>query len=174
MAWDQTRLRELLEPGAEALGYELVDIEYLARGAASVLRLYIDAPGGITADDCEMVSRQASAVLDVEDPIPGQYALEVSSPGLDRPLVKPEHYRHVVGQRVRLLLGTHVLGRRRFRGALRSVSADGVVIEVDGEAYEIAYQDIVSGRLAPEILMGTGRGHKGGKPELSRSYKYDE
>ena len=84
------KMRKLLEPTVEDLGYELIHIELAGQGRDTVLRLYIDAPGGIQIDDCESVSRQVSALLDVEDPMNTGYLLEVSSPGLDRPLVKPD------------------------------------------------------------------------------------
>lgn len=139
----------MIEPAVDAVGYELVDVEYSGRGANARLRAYIDAPGGITVDDCETASRQISAVLDVEDPIPGEYQLEVSSPGLDRPLVKPEHFRRVVGQQVRISMRHHHLGRRRFTGVLAAVSADTVTVELDGESYDLAFADIERARLVP-------------------------
>ena len=142
-------LRNLLEPPVEALGYELVHLEFSARGRDSVLRVYIDAPGGIRVDDCEAVSRQVSAVLDVEDCLPSAYLLEVSSPGLDRPLAKPEHFRRFAGRRARIVLNTSVSGRRRFTGELRDADQRCVVVEVDGERYELAYDDMDTARLVP-------------------------
>src|SRR2546422_6051348 len=98
------RLRGLLRGGVEALGFELVEAELVGGGHQPTLRVYIDSPQGITVDDCADVSRQISSILDVEDPIPGSYTLEVSSPGLDRPLVEPEDFRKRVGGTVKVKL----------------------------------------------------------------------
>src|SRR5690606_14779876 len=103
-------MRVLLEPVVEDLGYELVLVELVGSGQRT-LRLYIDAPGGVNLDDCESVSRQVSAVLDVDDPIAGAYTLEVSSPGIERPLVREDHFRSHVGERVRIRLMKNLLGR---------------------------------------------------------------
>ena len=142
-------LRELLEPTIEYLGYELVHLEFGLQGKDRVLRLYIDAPGGIQIDDCELVSRQVSLVLDVEDPLSVQYVLEVSSPGLDRPLVKPAHFRQFLGDTVKVVMGNYVFGRRRFTGRLIEATEELAVVEVDGETYELIYGDMVSARLEP-------------------------
>ncbi len=144
-------LRNLLEPAVEALGYELVHLEFSAQGGQRVLRMYIDAPGGIRVDDCEAVSRQVSAVLEVEDALALDAVglLEVSSPGLDRPLVKPEHFRRFAGSRARIVLNARVSGRRRFTGELREADERRVVLEADGERYELAYADMDTARLAP-------------------------
>src|SRR5690348_9661657 len=98
------RLLGLLEPAVEALGFELVELEFHGQGGGSLLRLYIDKAAGVTVDDCEQVSRQVSAVLDVEDPLPGAYTLEVSSPGLDRPLRKQADYARFAGRQAKLEL----------------------------------------------------------------------
>jgi ribosome maturation factor RimP len=145
------KLRALLEPPVENLGYELVHVEFGSQGKDAVLRVYIDAPGGIQVDDCESVSRQLSAVLDVEDPLNSSYFLEVSSPGLDRPLVKPEHFRQFVGDNARIVMANHILGRRRFTGQMVEAGIDAVVLEVDGESYELPYKDMESAQLEPEF-----------------------
>ncbi len=142
-------LRDLLEPAVDALGYELVHLEFAAQGGNSVLRVYIDAPGGIRVDDCETVSRQLSARLDVEDAVDSAYLLEVSSPGIDRPLVKPEHFRRFTGSRARIVMRAHVLGRRRFTGELLEADERRVLLEVDGEPYELAYDDMATARVEP-------------------------
>ena len=123
-------LLKLLEPAAEALGYELVELEFHPQGRGGLLRIFIDRTGGVTVDDCEKVSRQVSSVLDVEDPIPGAYTLEVSSPGLDRPLRKETDYVRFAGEQAKLELalprdGTpplhrHLEGLRSGRGFDRS------------------------------------------------------
>lgn len=143
-------LRDLLEPAIENMGYELVHLELAGRGSNALLRIYIDAPGGIQIDDCESVSRHVSAVLDVEDPLAGSYVLEVSSPGLDRPLVKPDHFQQFLGDRARIVMATHILGRRRFAGEMVQADEESVVVEVDGESYELPYKDIESARLEPQ------------------------
>ncbi len=142
------KLRALLEPSVESLGYELLHIEFSGSGG-SVLRLYIDAPGGIEIDDCETVSRQVSLILDVEDPVKNAYTLEVSSPGLDRPLVKPEHFQKFSGELAKIVMHTHVLGRRRFTGKLIEADDTQVVLEADGESYELPYEQMESARLEP-------------------------
>ncbi len=142
------KLRELLESPVESLGYELLHLELTGQGTV-VLRVYIDAPGGIRADDCAMVSRHLSAVLDVEDPLNAAHLLEVSSPGLDRPLVKPGHFQQFLGGKVRIVMTTHILGRRRFTGQMVEADDQAVVVEVDGESYELPYSGMESARLAP-------------------------
>lgn len=144
-------LRELLEPSIESLGYELLLLEQTRVVQGEVLRVYIDAPGGILLEDCEQVSRQISLILDLEDPIRGAYSLEVSSPGADRPLVKSEHFQAVVNQEIRIVTRDYILGRRRFKGQLLEVSAEQLVIEVDGEEYAIPLAGIESARLVPNF-----------------------
>ena len=151
MSGQSSRLEALLEPVVTGLGYELVGVEYLSQGKHSVLRLFIDQPEGISVDDCEAVSRQVSALLDVEDPIRGEYNLEVSSPGLDRPLFKAEHYQRFVGHGVRVRLKGPVEGRRKFSGTLQGVEDDTVVVMVDGETYRLPLNMIDKANLIPEI-----------------------
>ena len=139
----------MLAPAVESLGYELVDVELRLGGKNGLLRLYIDQPDGIGLSDCETVSRQVSTVLDVEDPIPGHYVLEVSSPGLDRRLTKPAHYRRFLGEDVRIKLRFPVEGRRNFRGALRAANEETVEVEVDGKLHELPLTNIESARLVP-------------------------
>ncbi len=142
-------LEQIVESGASALGYELVAVEYVPQRKNSLLRVYIDHPEGITLEDCEKVSRQISALLDVEDPIKGHYMLEVSSPGIDRPLVKPEHFEKFCGERVKVTTHTMHLGRKRFTGQLTEVDGAGIVVEVDGEAYDLPFDDINTAKLSP-------------------------
>ena len=146
------RLQGLLEPVVTGLGYEWVGLEFLSAGARSTLRVYIDLDGGISVEDCERVSRQVSAVLDVEDVIRGQYTLEVSSPGLDRPLFTPEHYRRFAGSEVRLQLRDLVQGRRKLDGRLVGIDAGGeVTVLADGVEYRIPLANIAKARLKPEF-----------------------
>ena len=144
-------LRKLLEPGVSAMGFELVDVEMAGSHHSPTLRVYIDGPRGVNVDDCARVSRQLSALLDVEDPLPGQYILEVSSPGLDRPLVKPEDFRRFVGETVKVKMQQPVLGRRNFSGRLVEVAADHVVVEVDKEIFNLAFDDMERARLVPRF-----------------------
>jgi ribosome maturation factor RimP len=144
-------LRKLLEPGVSAMGFELVDVEMAGSQHHPTLRVYIDSPRGVNVDDCAKVSRQLSALLDVEDPLPGQYTLEVSSPGLDRPLVKPEDFRRFVGETVKVKMQQPVLGRRNFSGRLVEVAADHVVVEVDKEIFNLAFDDMERARLVPRF-----------------------
>ncbi len=144
-------LIELLEPAIEGMGYELTDLELKLGGRDGLIRVFIDKPEGIGLDDCEAVSRQISTVLDVEDPIPGHYVLEVSSPGLDRRLTKVEHFRRFTGEDVRIKLRFPVEGRRNFRGAIRAVDDDNVEVEVDGESHRLPIATIASARLVPTV-----------------------
>ena len=141
----------LLEPEVVALGYELVDLEFRPSGKEGLLRLYIDGPDGVNLDDCERVSHQVSALLDVEDPIPGHYSLEVSSPGLDRVLRTAEHFRRFAGNRVKLQLAEGVEGRRRFTGTLLGLEQDEVLLEVDGENLRLPLSGVEKARLVPQF-----------------------
>ena len=142
-------LIELLEAPVQALGYELVDLE-AHTGGQGLLRIYIDQEEGINLDDCESVSRQLSAVLDVEDPIRGRYVLEVSSPGLDRPLRTAEHFQRYCDHVVRVKLNQSRDGQRNFKGRLLSVEERDIVVEVDKEIFCLALSDIASAQLVAE------------------------
>jgi ribosome maturation factor RimP len=144
-------LARLLEPTVEQLGYELADLELKFAGRDSLVRVFIDKPEGVGLEDCETVSRQVSAVLDVEDPVPGHYVLEVSSPGLDRKLTKPAHYRRYVGEEIRIQLRYPIEGRRKFRGRLKSAGAETIQIEVDGKLHELPIATIDTARLVPSL-----------------------
>ena len=154
-------LMRLLEPPIEALGFELIDIEFAREGRGGVLRIYIDrcaggddcAGGGqamITVDDCAAASHAVSRVLEIEDPIKGHYTLEVSSPGFDRILRKRAHFERFIGERIFAELKVPIEGRRRFVGVLKSVVGDAIVVEVDGRAHELPLERIQKARLRPE------------------------
>lgn len=148
------QLIKLLEPALQTLGYELWHLEWIGVGSGRVLRIYIDRDEGIDVDDCEKVSREVSAILDVEEPIQGRYNLEVSSPGLDRHLVRPAHFQRFVGQLARLKLALPKNGRRSFRGAIaRADDTDMAIITDEGEL-PLKYEEIESARLVPEIDFG--------------------
>lgn len=144
-------LARLLEPTIEGLGYELADLELRIGGKNGLVRIFIDRPEGVGLDDCEVVSRQVGAVLDVEDPVPGHYVLEVSSPGLDRKLTKPAHFQRFVGEEVKVQLRFPVDGRRRFRGKLLSAGEEVVEVEVDGVPQRLPLATIDSARLVPSL-----------------------
>ena len=143
-------LREMLEPTVERLGYELADLEARLGGKSGVLRLFIDHPDGIGLDDCEKVSLAVSALLDVEDPLPGHYNLEVSSPGLDRKLTKIEHFQRFTGEIVKVQMRFPIEGRKRFRGTLVASDDENIVVEVDGESHSLPLATIDTARLVPE------------------------
>lgn len=151
MATKQTQLEALLEPIVNALGCELWGLEYTAQGKNSVLRLYIEKDGGILVEDCEQVSRQVSATLDVEDPIQGVYTLEVSSPGLDRPLFKLEQFTRFVGETLAVRLRVAFEGRRKFSGLLKGVEDDEIVLEVDNEEYLLPFELIDKANIVPRF-----------------------
>jgi ribosome maturation factor RimP len=144
-------LTRLLEPTVERLGYELADLELRLAGRDSVIRVFIDKPEGVGLEDCEIVSRQVSALLDVEDPVPGHYVLEVSSPGLDRKLKKPAHYQRYVGDDIRIQLRFPIDGRKKFRGKLLSASEEAIEIDVDGQSHELPLATIETARLVPSL-----------------------
>ena len=142
-------LTELLEPSIARLGYELSDLELKIGGKHGILRVFIDKPEGIGLGDCEKVSQAVSALLDVEDPLPGHYDLEVSSPGLDRKLTKVEHFQRFTGEAVKVQMRFPIEGRRRFRGTLVSSDDENIVVEVDGESHTLPVKTIDTARLVP-------------------------
>lgn len=143
------RLIALIEPVLAQLGYELVELEYAAGRTSAVVRIFIDQPAGISVDDCERVSRDVAALLDVDDPIPTAYTLEVSSPGFDRVLRTPAHFERFVGERVFVELQAPRAGRKRYTGILKTVSAAGVELEVDKQTVDVPFGEIAKARLAP-------------------------
>lgn len=145
------RLQELIEPIVSGMGYELVGSEWLSRSGSSLVRLYIDRAGGVTIDDCEKVSHQVSGVLDVEEVVRGPYTLEVSSPGLDRPLFTPAHFVRYLGREVKIRTQIPVDGRRNFRGTLRSANETNVVLVVDGVDVTLMFDQIEKANLVPDL-----------------------
>jgi ribosome maturation factor RimP len=136
------RVERLLSGALEAEGYELMHVEYLPRGAASVLRLYIDKPGGVTLDDCQKASRYAGVLLDVEDVIPHHYVLEVSSPGIERPLFREADYRRFLGKEIHLTTRAKIEERKNFTGVIRAVASDVLTLECDGRTYLVPLKQI--------------------------------
>lgn len=146
------KLRDLLEPAVAAVGCELVGIEYLPNGKQSLLRVYIDKTEGVTVDDCSAVSYQVSGLLDVEDPVPGHYTLEVSSPGLDRPLFQARDFERFAGQEVKIRMRFPIDGQRNFRGLLQGLQEQQVVIEgQDGKRVNLPLDQVEQARLIPNL-----------------------
>jgi len=143
------KLVELLEPVVRAQGYELWELEYQPRRGEGFLRLYIDAADGIDLDACETVSRAVSAVLDEHDPIPVEYTLEVSSPGMDRVLRTAAHFTRFVGERASVDMVLPVNGRRRFLGKLLAVNEGELTLEQDGQPVQLRLDGISKAHLAP-------------------------
>jgi ribosome maturation factor RimP len=142
------RLIALIEPVLARLGYELVELEYAAGRSQATVRLFIDTPAGITVDDCERVSRDVAALLDVDDPIPTAYTLEVSSPGFDRVLRTQAHFERFLGERVFVELKAPRAGRKRYTGLLQVVTAAGIELEVDKQKVVVPFEEIGKARLA--------------------------
>ncbi|HBO3782938.1 TPA: ribosome maturation factor RimP [Pseudomonas aeruginosa] len=146
------QLQALLAPVVEALGYECCwGVEFISQGRHSVLRVYIDRPEGILIDDCEAVSRQVSGILDVEDPISGEYTLEVSSPGMDRPLFTLEQFAKHAGEQVKIRLRSPYEGRRNYQGILRGVEEQDVVVLVDDHEYLLPIDSIDKANIIPRF-----------------------
>ncbi|NQV69675.1 MAG: ribosome maturation factor RimP [Pseudohongiella sp.] len=135
-------ISELIGPTVAALGLELWGVDLSQQGRFSLLRIYIEREEGVAIEDCEKLSRQVSALLDVEDPIAGEYSLEVSSPGLDRPLFSAEQYARFVGSEVNLRLRNPLQGRRKFKGTIVKVTGDNIGLLVEGVEIDLAHSDI--------------------------------
>lgn len=145
------KLNALLEPAVEALGFELLGVEFVRAGKHSTLRVYIDHPDGISVDNCADVSHQVSAVLDVEDPISTEYNLEVSSPGMDRPLFKAPHYEAALGEVVTIRLRIPQDNRRNFKGQVLKVDNGMLTVKVDNQDFELAIDNIEKANLVPQF-----------------------
>ena len=145
-------LDKLLKPVIGALGLELLGVEYAPHKTNSLVRIYIDAPGRpVTIEDCESVSREVSATLDVDDPIKSRYTLEVSSPGIDRPLFTPEQFSRFVGKEAKVQVNVPIAGRRRFQGPIRAVEGGNIVLEQDGNDVTIEHGNVQKANLIGEI-----------------------
>lgn len=146
----KTDIQQLLQPVVTESGYELWGCEYISQGKHSLLRVYIDKPGGIDITDCQQVSTQISALLDVEDPIPGNYSLEVSSPGIPRPLFYKEQYQRYIGCDVQLKLYKPLNGSRKINASILSVNDNSVILKADDVEQEIQLSQIVKAYLTGE------------------------
>lgn len=154
------RVRREVTAVVEADGAELVHVEFVREEGHWILRLYIDRDGGVLLKDCARISHLVSPVLDVADPIDSAYSLEVSSPGIERPLAAERDFERFAGERVKISTRNEHQGRRRFTGELAGVEDSDVVVVVDGQTYNIPYVDIEKANLAPEFQDGNrpGRG----------------
>ncbi|MFA7554050.1 MAG: ribosome maturation factor RimP [Spongiibacteraceae bacterium] len=151
MAGKEVVLADLVAPVAAALGYDLWGIEYLVHAKQSVVRIYIDGPEGVNVDDCAKLSRQVSSVFDVEDPIMGEYNLEVSSPGMDRPLFTLEQFAQYVGVHVKVRLRSPFEGRRNFSGRLTGIEDDDIIVAVDDNEYLLPFELIDKANVVPQF-----------------------
>ena len=153
MSGSQDKLTELLRPAVEGLNYELVGVEHLPMGKHTVLRVYIDSPNGITVKDCSDVSHQVSGVLEVEEPIKGAFTLEVSSPGIDRPLFNFEQFKKFVGSKVKLKLYHAIEGKRKITGVIESIEGDDINVK-DAESeqtFQLQIDDIDKANIISDI-----------------------
>jgi ribosome maturation factor RimP len=168
-------IRDMLAPTVEALGLELLGVEYAPSVGSAMLRLYIDkAEVGVGIEDCEAVSREVSALLDVNDPIASEYTLEVSSPGIDRPLFGAAQFARWLGEQAKLSLRVPQDGRRRLQGRIVRVEGDRVVIAEEKQEYEVAEANIEKARLVPDfVALGLApqpkpTGPRGGKARAKK------
>ncbi|WP_028863714.1 ribosome maturation factor RimP [Psychromonas aquimarina] len=151
MASLEERLTAMFKPNVEDLGYELVGVEYIRAGKHSTLRVYIDQEAGILVDDCAAVSREISALMDVEDPITNEYTLEVSSPGLERPLFSAEQYAAFIGAEVKVQLRMPIQNRRKWKGVIASVEGEIICVNVDGTEERFALSNIQKANIVPKF-----------------------
>src|SRR3546814_10671121 len=158
-----TQIATLLAPTIQSLGLELLGAEYLPAPGSAVLRLYFDVPADaeegrlVGIEDCEAVSREVSAQLDVEDPISGNYTLEVSSPGVDRPLFAAEQFARFIGERAKVGLKLPQDGRRRLQGVITAVDGASIAFDVDGTPVAVGFDNIDKARLVTDwVALGLG------------------
>lgn len=154
------RLVALVEPLLASLGYELVDLEFGGGRSSGTLRVFIDRAEGVGIEDCERVSREISALLDVHDPVPTAYRLEVSTPGLDRVLRTAAHFVRFVGALIEVELVAPRDGRRRYTGRLAQANATGIEVVVDSVQVQLQYAEIFRARLVPEWPDTSVKGRK--------------
>jgi ribosome maturation factor RimP len=152
-------LVDLIEPIVEGLGYECVGIEYNPHPRHGMLRIYIDGPDGILLDDCTKVSHQLSGVLDVEDPIQGEYQLEVSSPGDDRPFFKLSQFQRYIGSTITVSLFSPIDKRKKITGIIQAVEEAKVILAEGEQLFTIPFQGMSKARLVPEYLLNKGGRH---------------
>lgn len=143
-------IEKMLKPVLGAMGYQLVERELVTDMGRLILRLYIDKEGGVTLDDCSEASRAVSAHLDVEDPIPGKYDLEISSPGVERPLRYPEDFARFAGETIKLRTTTPLEGRQNYRGLLKGCDAENIYMTVDETEFTIPFSALLKARIVKD------------------------
>jgi len=141
----------MLQPAVEACGFELWGLEFFPQGKRSVLRIYIDGPEGVTVEACSLVSHQVSGILDVEDPISGEYLLEVSSPGWDRPLFTLAHYQRFVGSEVNLRLVAPINARRRYKGIIQAVVENTIELAFEVQVIRVPFTQVDKANVVPSV-----------------------
>jgi ribosome maturation factor RimP len=158
LAAKDQQIQDLMRPSVEALGFDFWGLEYLSQGRHTTLRLYIDrkedrldGKDGITVDDCAAVSRQVSSVLDVEDPIRGEYTLEVSSPGVERLLFQLEQYRAYIGEWIEIRLRAPFEGRRKYKGTLKGIEQEDVVVQAGDDEFLLPHSMIDKAQVKPRV-----------------------
>lgn len=173
MSSKSRELVELLAPVVESIGLELLGIEYAPSSTRALLRIYIDVAGRqVGIEDCEAVSREVSALLDVEDPISTEYTLEVSSPGIDRPLFTPAHFQRFLGEEVKVSLRLPQDGRRRLHGRITKVDGDMITIAEEKGEYLVAHENIEKARLVPDLVaLGLVATKPGKSPRAGKAAK---
>ena len=147
MTGDVERIKNIIQAQVEEDGYELLQVELRSEGGAPILRIYIDKPEGITIDDCAVTSRKIAVLLDVEDPVKGKFTLEVSSPGIERPLFKEEDYVRFQGKEIRLSTYNKIANRRSFQGVIESFDNGVLGLMCDRQLVSIAYDEIKKANL---------------------------
>jgi len=141
------RVWQELEPELQEQGYELIEVEFVLQLGRPVLRLFIDKPGGVTLDDCTAASRAAGAILDMKDLVGGQYSLEMSSPGFDRPVRKPEDFERFAGETVKIHVNVPIAGRKQYRGQLKGFRDGLIQVDCDGASFEIHIENLKKAHL---------------------------
>jgi ribosome maturation factor RimP len=154
-------LHDIIEPAVQSVGYELFACEYVSAGENSVLRVYIDQPEGIGLEDCERASHQVSAVLDVDDPIKGHYHLEVSSPGIDRALLRRANFDRYIDQKVKIKLIAPIEKQRFFMGILKSVQEVGITVGLEAQDLVIPFSHLSKANLVEDLSKIKPRQSKG-------------
>lgn len=145
------KVADLIESSLEGMGFELVEVEYLSSQGRWILRIYIDQEGGVTIDDCAQVSRELGDLIDVKDVIPHEYVLEISSPGLNRPLTKEKHLLGAIGKKIRVRMARPVEGRRNFAGRLSDFRDETLYIEMDKGMVALPWPEVEKANLVYEF-----------------------
>jgi ribosome maturation factor RimP len=167
-----SELEKLVGPELESLGFECVKLEVAGSPHHPVVRLFIDKPGGVTVGDCALVSRAIGLVFDREDPFPGSFLLEVSSPGSNRPLVTADHFRRFVGHEAKVVVESADAGRSTYVGRIRSCEGDAVTLDTEGGAVVVGLRDVKRANLVnQEYKIDKKRERKRRPPKWAREEK---